>query len=264
MASAKNTINLKLKVWRQKDNRAEGGFKEYDAKNVSPDASFLEMLDAVNEELIKKNEEPILFDHDCREGICGSCGFMINGNAHGPQKSTTVCQLHMRHFKDGETLVLEPWRASAFPILKDLVVDRSAFDRIIKAGGYISVNTGNAQDANNIPIPKPDADEAFMSATCIGCGACVASCKNASAALFTSAKIQHMALLPQGQVERAQRALDMTAQMDAEGFGACSTTGACSAACPKDISLINIATMNRELLKATIAKKEEHAGGGDG
>lgn len=264
MSSAKNTISLKLKVWRQKDNKSKGEFKDYDATNVSPDASFLEMLDAVNEELIKKGEEPILFDHDCREGICGSCGFMINGNAHGPQKSTTVCQLHMRVFKDGETLVLEPWRASAFPILKDLVVDRSAFDRIIKAGGYISVNTGNAQDANNIPIPKPDADEAFMSATCIGCGACVASCKNASAALFTSAKIQHMALLPQGQVERAQRALDMTSQMDAEGFGACSTTGACSVACPKDISLINIATMNRELLKATITKKEEHAGGGDG
>jgi succinate dehydrogenase / fumarate reductase, iron-sulfur subunit len=264
MGSAKNTINLKLKVWRQKNNLSKGEFKEYDAKNVSPDASFLEMLDAVNEELIKKNEEPILFDHDCREGICGSCGFMINGNAHGPQKSTTVCQLHMRQFKDGDNLTLEPWRASAFPILKDLAVDRTAFDRIIKAGGYISVNTGNARDANSIPIPKPDADEAFLSATCIGCGACVASCKNASAALFTSAKIQHMALLPQGQVERAQRALDMVAQMDAEGFGACTTTGACSAACPKDISLINIATMNRELLKATLGKKEEASSGGDG
>lgn len=264
MGIAKPTINLKLKVWRQKNRNTEGAFKDYEANNVSPDASFLEMLDAVNETLIKKNEEPILFDHDCREGICGSCGFMINGNAHGPQKSTTVCQLHMRQFKDGETLVLEPWRASAFPIHKDLSVDRSAFDRIIKAGGYISVNTGNARDANSIPIPKPDADEAFMSATCIGCGACVASCKNASAALFTSAKIQHLSLLPQGQVERAQRALDMTAQMDAEGFGACSTTGACSAACPKDISLINIATMNRELLKASLAKPEEHVGGGDG
>lgn len=264
MGIAKPTINLKLKVWRQKNSSSKGEFKNYEAKNVSPDASFLEMLDAVNEELIKKNEEPILFDHDCREGICGSCGFMINGNAHGPQKSTTVCQLHMRSFKDGETLVLEPWRAAAFPILKDLVADRSAFDRIIKSGGYISVNTGNARDANNILIPKPDADEAFMSATCIGCGACVAACKNASAALFTAAKIQHMALLPQGKVERAQRALDMTAQMDAEGFGACSTTGACSAACPKDISLINIATMNRELLKATITEQEEHSGGGDG
>lgn len=260
----KQGINLKLKVWRQNNPQAEGKFVTYDAKNISPDASFLEMLDTVNEDLIKKGDSPIVFDHDCREGICGSCGFMINGNAHGPQKSTTVCQLHMRQFKDGETLVLEPWRAAAFPVLKDLAVNRSAFDRIIKAGGYISVNTGNARDANSIPIPKPDADEAFMSATCIGCGACVASCKNASAALFTSAKIQHMALLPQGQVERAQRALDMVAQMDAEGFGACTTTGACSAACPKDISLINIATMNRELLKATLAKKEEHSGGGDG
>lgn len=264
MAHAKNNINLKLKVWRQKNNKSEGEFKNYDANNVSPDASFLEMLDAVNEELVKKNEEPILFDHDCREGICGSCGFMINGNAHGPQKSTTVCQLHMRHFKSGETLVLEPWRAQAFPVLKDLAVDRSAFDRIIKAGGYISVNTGNPVDANAIPIPKPDADEAFMSATCIGCGACVASCKNASAALFTSAKINHLALLPQGKIERAQRALDMVATMDQEGFGACTTTGSCSAACPKDISLINIAAMNREFLKATITKQEEHADGGVG
>lgn len=264
MGNAKNTINLNLKVWRQKDNKSEGAFKDYEAKNVSPDASFLEMLDAVNEELIKKNEEPILFDHDCREGICGSCGFMINGNAHGPQKGTTVCQLHMRVFKDGETLVLEPWRAAAFPLLKDLAVDRTAFDRIIRAGGYISVNTGNAPDANASPIPKPNADEAFMSATCIGCGACVASCKNASAALFTSAKIQHLSLLPQGQVERDRRALDMVAQMDAEGFGACTTTGACSAACPKEISLINIATMNREYLKASLSKKEELSGGGDG
>lgn len=261
MANNKNTINLKLKVWRQKNHQATGEFKMYDAHNVSPDASFLEMLDAVNETLVKKGEEPILFDHDCREGICGSCGFMINGNAHGPQKSTTVCQLHMRQFKDGETLVLEPWRAQAFPILKDLMVDRSAFDRIIKSGGYISVNTGNARDANNIPIAKPDADEAFLSATCIGCGACVASCKNASAALFTSAKITHMALLPQGQVEREQRALSMTAQMDKEGFGACTSTGTCSASCPKDISLINIATMNRELLKATVNKKAEISGG---
>lgn len=257
----KDHITVHLKVWRQKDNQSKGDFKNYEAKNISTDASFLEMLDAVNEGLVKKGEEPILFDHDCREGICGSCGFMINGNAHGPEKSTTVCQLHMRHFNDGESLTLEPWRAKAFPVLKDLAVDRTAFDRIIKAGGYISANTGSAQDANSILIPKSDADEAFMSATCIGCGACVASCKNASAALFTSAKIQHMALLPQGKVERGQRALDMVAQMDAEGFGACSTTGSCSAACPKDISLINIATMNRELLKATITKQEEHSGG---
>ncbi|MGZ3724935.1 MAG: succinate dehydrogenase/fumarate reductase iron-sulfur subunit [Pseudobdellovibrio sp.] len=261
MSSDKQTINLKLKVWRQKNAQSQGAFETFDAKNISTDASFLEMLDIVNDELIRKGGSPIVFDHDCREGICGSCGFMINGNAHGPEKGTTVCQLHMRHFEDGEELVLEPWRASAFPIIKDLMCDRSAFDRIIKAGGYISVNTGNAQDANNIPIPKPDADEAFMSATCIGCGACVASCKNASAALFTSAKITHLALLPQGQVERGQRALDMVAQMDAEGFGACTSTGACSAACPKEISLINIAKMNREFLHATIVKKEEHAGG---
>lgn len=258
----KQNINLKLKVWRQKNAQSEGEFVTYDAQNISPDASFLEMLDYVNEGLINKGEAPIVFDHDCREGICGSCGFMINGNAHGPQKSTTVCQLHMRAFKDGEELTLEPWRAQAFPVLKDLMVDRSAFDRIIKAGGYISVNTGNARDANAIPIPKPDADEAFMSATCIGCGACVASCKNASAALFTSAKISHMALLPQGQVEREQRALDMVAQMDAEGFGACTSTGSCSASCPKEISLINIAKMNREYLRAAISKKEE-VGGGD-
>ena len=212
------------------------------------------MLDQVNEQLVMKGEEPIVFDHDCREGICGSCGFMINGQAHGPMKNTTVCQLHMRNFKDGETLVLEPWRASAFPIVKDLMTNRSALDRIIAAGGYVSVDTGNAQDANNIPIPKPDADAAFESATCIGCGACVASCKNASAMLFTSAKVTHLALLPQGQVERNERALDMVAQMDAEGFGNCTTTGACSASCPKGISLSNIALMNRELLKATLSK----------
>lgn len=257
----KQHINLKLKVWRQQNAQTEGAFITYEAKNVSPDASFLEMLDAVNEELVHKGESPIVFDHDCREGICGSCGFMINGNAHGPERETTVCQLHMRHFNDGEELVLEPWRAKAFPVIKDLMCDRSAFDRIIKAGGYISVNTGNAQDANSLPIPKPDADEAFLSAACIGCGACVASCKNASAALFTSAKITHLALLPQGQVERDQRVVDMVTQMDAEGFGACTSTGVCSASCPKEISLINIAKMNREYLRAAITKKEEHAGG---
>lgn len=262
MATNKNTMNLKLKVWRQNGEKNEGQFKTYDANQVSPDASFLEMLDYVNEGLVKKGEEPIVFDHDCREGICGSCGFMIDGNAHGPQKGTTVCQLHMRHFENGQTLTLEPWRAKAFPIIKDLMVDRTAFDRIIKAGGYISANTGGAPDANAVPIPKPDADEAFMSATCIGCGACVASCKNASAALFTSAKITHLSLLPQGKVEREQRALDMVAQMDAEGFGACTSTGVCSASCPKEISLTNIASMNREFLKATLTKKEE-AGGGD-
>lgn len=260
----KKNINLKLKVWRQKTAESEGKFESYDAKDISPDASFLEMLDTVNEELVKKNDNPIVFDHDCREGICGSCGFMINGNAHGPEKGTTVCQLHMRHFKDGEELVLEPWRAKAFPIIKDLMCDRTALDRIIKSGGYISVNTGNAQDANNLPIAKPNADEAFLSAACIGCGACVATCKNASAALFTSAKITHLALLPQGQIEQEQRALDMVTQMDAEGFGACTSTGACSAACPKDISLINIAKMNREYLKASLLRKEELSGGDGG
>lgn len=259
--STKKNIDLKLKVWRQKNPQDQGKFVTYDAKQISPDDSFLEMIDAVNEGLIKKGEEPIVFDHDCREGICGSCGFMIDGNAHGPQKGTTVCQLHMRNFNDGQTLTLEPFRAKAFPLIKDLMVDRSAFDRIIKAGGYISSNTGSAPDANAVPIPKTDADEAFLSAACIGCGACVASCKNASAALFTSAKITHLALLPQGKVEANQRALDMVAQMDAEGFGACSTTGSCSASCPKEISLINIAKMNRELLRASITKKQEVSGG---
>lgn len=263
MGGAGNTtINLKLRVWRQKSRDAAGKFVEYDAPKVSTDASFLEMLDQVNEALIVKGDEPITFDHDCREGICGSCGFMINGNAHGPLKGTTVCQLHMRNFKDGETLTLEPWRARAFPISKDLMTDRSAFDRIIEAGGYISVDTGNAPDANSLPIPKPDADEAFASATCIGCGACVASCKNASAMLFTSAKVQHLGLLPQGRVEAGDRVRKMVAQMDAEGFGACTTTGSCSASCPKGISLANIANMNRELLKAELTKKQAVAGDG--
>jgi succinate dehydrogenase / fumarate reductase iron-sulfur subunit len=255
--SADKHIHLTLKVWRQKGQKDQGSFKEYQAKNVSTDASFLEMLDAVNEELINKGEDPIAFDHDCREGICGSCGFMINGEAHGPQKSTTVCQLHMRNFKDGETLTIEPWRATAFPIIKDLFCDRSAFDRIIKSGGYISTNTGNAPEANSVPVPKPDADEAMASATCIGCGACVASCKNASAALFTSAKISHLALLPQGRVERQTRAIRMVATMDAEAFGSCTATGACEAACPKEISLTNISRMNREFAIATATKKPE-------
>lgn len=250
-------INLTLRVWRQKGPKSTGAFKEYHAKKISTDASFLEMLDAVNEEIITKGDDPIAFDHDCREGICGSCGFMIDGQAHGPQKKTTVCQLHMRNFKDGAVLTLEPWRAEAFPIVKDLLCDRSALDRVIKSGGYISANTGNAPEANSVPIPKPDADEAFMAAECIGCGACVASCKNASAALFTSAKITHMVLLPQGRVEREKRALNMVNQMDLEGFGACSTTEACQAACPKDISLTNIARMNREYLAATLKKRPE-------
>lgn len=261
---ADKKIDLKLKVWRQKGPQHDGKFQDLEAKGVSTDASFLEMLDQVNEELVRTGQEPVVFDHDCREGICGSCGFMINGDAHGPEKSTTVCQLHMRHFKNGETLTLEPWRATAFPVIKDLMVDRSALDRIIGAGGYISVNTGNAPDANAVPIPKQNADEAFAAAACIGCGACVASCKNASAALFTSAKIAHLGLLPQGGVERERRSLRMVAQMDSEGFGACTSTGACSASCPKDISLVNIAMMNREFAKASLNKKTEVADGGAG
>jgi len=255
-------ISLTLKVWRQKSDKEQGQFVSYDIQGVSTDASFLEMMDQLNEKLINKGEDPVAFDHDCREGICGSCGFMISGNAHGPQKSTTVCQLHMRAFNDGDTLTLEPWRAKAFPIIKDLMVDRSAFDRVISSGGFVSVDTGNAQDANCIPISKPDADEAFAAATCIGCGACVASCKNASAALFVSAKVSHLALLPQGQVERRERVHRMVGQMDHEGFGACSTTGACSAACPKDISLTNIARLNRELLVSTLTKREAAEGDG--
>lgn len=255
--SESKKINLKLRVWRQKNAQTAGSFEEYEAKNVSTDASFLEMIDQVNEGLISSGKDPIAFDHDCREGICGSCGFMINGNAHGPLKHTTVCQLHMRHFKDGESVTLEPWRASAFPVIKDLMVDRGAFDRIIRKGGYISVNTGGAPDGNALLIPKHNADDAFASATCIACGACVASCKNASSALFTSAKITHLLALPQGHAEREKRVLNMVEQMDAEGFGACSTTGACAAACPKDISLVNIANMNREYLKASLNKKPE-------
>lgn len=262
MAST-NNLNLKIRVWRQKGPSDKGGFKEYEVKGVSSDSSFLEMLDFVNEQIISSGGDPVAFDHDCREGICGSCGFMIDGNAHGPQKATTVCQLHMRHYKDGDTITIEPWRATAFPVIKDLMVDRTAFDRIIKSGGYISVNTGNAPDANAVPIAKVNADEAFLSATCIGCGACVASCKNASAALFTSAKISHMSLLPQGQVERDERARNMIAQMDAEGFGACTSTGSCSASCPKEISLTNIARMNREFLRASVAKKEAPSAGGE-
>lgn len=262
MSTAEKKINLRLKVWRQKGKNDKGHFVEYDATSISTDASFLEMLDQVNEELINKGDDPIAFDHDCREGICGTCGFVINGDAHGPQKHTTVCQLHMRHFKDGDTLTLEPWRARAFPIVKDLMVERSAFDRVIASGGYISVDTGNAQDANNLPIPKPAADQAFESAECIGCGACVAACKNASAMLFVGAKITQFSLLPQGQVEGMERVEHMVAQMDAEGFGNCTTTGACSAVCPKGISLTNIATMNRELLKSSLFKKKANANDG--
>ncbi|GGZ14173.1 succinate dehydrogenase [Echinicola pacifica] len=247
-------MNLTLKVWRQKNNADKGSFNNYTLTGISEDMSFLEMLDVLNEELSEKNEDPVHFDHDCREGICGMCSLYINGKPHGPQQTTT-CQLHMRSFKDGDTIVIEPWRASAFPVVKDLVVDRGAFDRIIQAGGYVSVNTGGVPDANEIPIPKRIADEAFDAATCIGCGACVAACKNASAMLFTSAKISQLAMLPQGQVERKERAEQMVAQMDAEGFGACTNTGACSAECPKGISLTNIARMNREYFSAVASSE---------
>ena len=249
------TMKVNLKIWKQNGPDDKGHFIDHNADNVSPDMSFLEMMDVVNEELVNDGKEAVEFDHDCREGICGSCAMVINGDAHGPDKATTTCQLHMRRFKDGDTIVIEPWRAKAFPVQRDLVVDRSAFDRIIQAGGFISVNTGNAVDANSIPVPKEDADRAFMSAACIGCGACVAACKNASASLFVSAKLSHLGLLPQGQAERSQRAYDMVAQMDEEGFGACTNTGSCSAACPKDISLENIAQMNRDFLKASLKKR---------
>jgi len=243
-------MNIHLRVWRQAGPEADGRFEIYTAENVSPDMSFLEMLDVVNEQLVRKNQEAIAFDSDCREGICGTCGFLVNGRPHGPEPCTTVCQLHMRKFRDGDTITLEPWRADAFPVVRDLVVDRSAFDRIIQAGGYTSVNVGGAPDANALPIPRPAAEAAFDAAQCIGCGACVAACKNASAALFTSAKISHLARLPQGQVERQTRVLNMVGRMDAEGFGSCSNEGECEAVCPKGISLSNIATMNREFWRA--------------
>ncbi|SHO63411.1 succinate dehydrogenase/fumarate reductase iron-sulfur subunit [Algoriphagus zhangzhouensis] len=247
-------MKLTLKVWRQKNNADKGGFVSYPLDGISTDMSFLEMLDVLNEELTEKGEDPVHFDHDCREGICGMCSLYINGKPHGPQQTTT-CQLHMRSFNDGDTITIEPWRAAAFPVVKDLVVDRSAFDRIIQSGGYVSVNTGGVPDANEIPIPKTIADEAFDAATCIGCGACVAACKNASAMLFTSAKISQLAMLPQGKVERKARAEKMIAQMDAEGFGACTNTGACSAECPKGISLTNIARMNREYFSAVLSSE---------
>jgi succinate dehydrogenase / fumarate reductase, iron-sulfur subunit len=245
-------MNITLKVWRQKNNDDRGKFETYSVPNVSEDMSFLEMFDVLNEQLIVEGKDPVAFDHDCREGICGMCSMFINGRPHGPLKGVTTCQLHMRSFKNNDTIVVEPWRAKAFPVVKDLMVNRSAFDRIIASGGYISVNTGNAQDANSLPISKVSADEAFAAAACIGCGACVAACKNASAMLFTSAKISQLALLPQGAPERQQRALNMVAQMDAEGFGSCTNTGACEAECPKGISLSNIARMNREFLGASL------------
>jgi succinate dehydrogenase / fumarate reductase, iron-sulfur subunit len=243
-------MNLTLRIWRQKSAETPGKFIEYQAKEISPDMSFLEMLDVVNEELIKRGEEQIAFDHDCREGICGTCGLVINGRPHGPLAATTTCQLHMRTFKDGDTITIEPWRASPFPVIKDLVVDRSSFDRIIQSGGYISVSTGGAPDGNAIPIPKEDADKAMDAAQCIGCGACVAACKNASAMLFVAAKVAHLSLLPQGKVEDDRRVLSMVAKMDEEGFGNCTNIGSCEAACPKEITLDNMARMNRLYLKA--------------
>ncbi len=250
-----STISVTLKVWRQSGPGDAGRLVDYRVEGVSTDMSFLEMLDVVNDGLIRKGDEPIAFDSDCREGICGACGMMVNGVAHGPEPGGTVCQLHMRRFTDGETITVEPWRAKAFPVLKDLVVDRSAFDRIIGAGGYVSVNTGAAPEANAIPIARPIAEEAMDSAQCIGCGACVASCKNASAALFTAAKITHLALLPQGQVERKRRVVRMVEQMDAEGFGMCSNEGECQAVCPKEISIGTIAKMNREYFRAAVLGK---------
>lgn len=247
-------MNLTLKVWRQKNASDKGSFATYQVNDISEEMSFLEMFDVLNERLIAKGEEPIAFDHDCREGICGMCSMHINGRAHGPWSGTTTCQLHMRAFKDGDTITVEPWRAKAFPVIRDLVVDRSAFDKIQSAGGFVSVNTGNAQDANCIPIPKDDADASFAAAACIGCGACVAACKNSSAMLFVSAKVSQFALLPQGQVERVDRALNMVKEMDAAGFGNCTNTGSCEAECPKEISLDNIARLNREYLMANLKK----------
>ncbi len=251
--AVEQSMRINLRVWRQTGPHAPGKLVTYVAESVSPDMSFLEMLDVVNEGLIANGQDPIAFDSDCREGICGACGFLVSGVAHGPDPGTTVCQLHMRRFKDGDTITLEPWRATAFPILKDLIVDRTAFDRIIQAGGYTSVNVGGAPDGNALPIPKGDAEAAFDAAQCIACGACVAACKNASAALFTSAKISHLAQLPQGQVERRTRVVAMVERMDAEGFGSCSNEGECEAVCPKGISLRNIARMNREYWKAILS-----------
>jgi succinate dehydrogenase / fumarate reductase iron-sulfur subunit len=249
-------LNLTLKVWRQKNDKDKGNFETYKVSDISTEMSFLEMFDVLNEQLIHESKDPIAFDHDCREGICGMCSMYINGKAHGPWAQNTTCQLHMRAFNDGDTIVVEPWRSKAFPVIKDLVVDRTSFDRIIQAGGYISVNTGNAQDANNLPVEKLKADDAFAAAACIGCGACVATCKNSSAMLFVSAKVSHLALLPQGEPEKEERVLAMVAQMDKEGFGNCSNTYACEAECPKGISVSNIARMNREYLGAELNSNE--------
>ena len=244
------TINITLSIWRQAGPKAKGGFQTYKLENVSTDSSFLEMLDILNEKLISERKEPVAFDHDCREGICGMCSLYINGHPHGPDTSITTCQLHMRKFKDGEVITVEPWRSAAFPVIKDLIVDRRAYDKIIQAGGFISVNTGGVPDANSIPIPKAKADEAMDAASCIGCGACAAACKNGSAMLFVAAKVSQLALLPQGRVEAAKRAKAMVAKMDELGFGNCTNTGACAAECPKNVSLSNIARLNREFICA--------------
>ena len=249
-----DSMKLKLVVWRQASSDVAGKFEQYDLSNIDGDMSFLEMIDILNEQLILKAIDPVTFDHDCREGICGSCSMYINGKPHGPQKGTTTCQLHMRHFNDGDTIVIEPWRAKGFPVIKDLMVDRSSFDRIIQSGGYISVNTGNAPDGNSIPINKHDADEAFSSAECIGCGACVAACKNASAMLFVGAKVNQLSLLPQGAPERSSRVINMINTMEEEGFGHCTNTGACEAECPKEISIDNISKLNREYIRALLKK----------
>lgn len=250
-------MKLTLKIWRQENASAKGGFQTYQLDDVTEHMSFLEMLDVLNEQLVAKKQSPVAFEHDCREGICGTCGLVINGYAHGPQQATTTCQLHMRHFKDGDTITIEPWRAKAFPVVKDLVVKRDAFDRIIQAGGYISVNTGQAQDGNAIPIEKDQAAYAFDAAACIGCGACVAACPNASAMLFTAAKVSHLSNMPQGKVEATKRALKMVAQHDAEGFGRCSNITACEAECPKGISVSHIAALNREYLSAAVGSQEK-------
>jgi len=245
-------LNLTLKIWRQKNTQTAGKFETYQVSGISTDMSFLEMIDVLNNRLIEEGDDPVAFDHDCREGICGMCSMVIDGRPHGPWEANTTCQLHMRAYKDGDTIVVEPWRANSFPVLKDLVVDRGAFDRIIQAGGFVSVNTGNAVDGNAIPVEKDNADAAFAAASCIGCGACVAACKNSSAMLFVSAKVSHLALLPQGEPERKQRVINMIAQMDKEGFGSCTNTYSCEAECPKEISVTNIARLNREYLQASL------------
>ena len=251
MSHSDQNLNLTLRVWRQDGPDARGRFVDYKVNGISTHMSFLEMLDVLNEQLVAAGEEPVAFDHDCREGICGTCGVMINGQAHGPDKETTTCQLHMRRFKSGQTIVIEPWRANPFPVIKDLAVDRSAFDRIIESGGFVSVNTGQAQDGNCLPVPRQDQESSLDAAVCIGCGACVAACKNASAMLFTSAKVSHLAQLPQGDPERSQRVVNMVAQMDQEGFGGCSNTYECEAACPAGVSVEHIARLNREYIKAS-------------